>query len=208
MSFHLERDGWNAYGRKEIIQQAMWLIDDRFLDLKVRTNTYQVEGDHPLVYDDTWNITNLNAYYSNKGYRDILWYQLTALRSVAKKPEIYIFADYQPKVPGYAWANGNLVKTIHSKDGVKVEGNFALALNTAYLGGPGVFSDPYFWSAVIAHEMCHNLGHRHPDPNDPRYNFCQLVAHSWATYSGGNYKHGLELRLIQCGGPWKGGGGS
>jgi hypothetical protein len=201
--FYLKGDGWDSYGRRQIISQAMYLINDRFLDPRIATNGYSVDGDAYRVEGYLWNTTNLNSYYTGKGYRDILWYQLGSLRQTRKRPELSIWAQYEPNLNAYGWANYNKVNVKFSKEGFVTDGDFVIALNTRFLGGGGFYSDPYIWAGTIAHEMLHNLGHGHlPNRNDPAYDRCQLIAHERAVYYGGRYKRGLNRPVILCGGRW------
>lgn len=202
--FYLKGDGWDSYGRRDIVRQAMSLINDRFAGVYTTTNGYEVEGDRYNMEGDLWDITNLNSYYSGKGYRDILWYQMIALRSTKTRPDLNIHAEYDKDKNAVGWANTNTVKVKFSKEGFVIEGEFNIALNTYFLGGGGHYKDPYYWAGTIAHEMLHNLGHLHLEKrDDPKYSECQLIAHERAVYYDAKYRRGLERPVVLCGGRWK-----
>jgi len=54
------------------------------------------------------------------------------------------------------------------------DSKFVITLNKYYVAGPGIWSDADYWAGTIAHEMMHNLGHRHPDISDPDYKKYQI----------------------------------
>lgn len=55
----------------------------------------------------------------------------------------------------------------------KQKGKFLLTLNDYYVGSRR-YSSANDWSGTIAHEMAHNLGHRHPDASDSDYRRYQI----------------------------------
>ena len=101
-----------------------------------------------------------------------------------------------------AWGQTNLVvlkylgKTgANGEDGWTVSGDFRVRLNTRYLGGGGSYSDPLFWAMLIAHEMLHNLGHRHVNGNDLRdySDRWQINLFARAVYCDGKYRTGTHV---------------
>lgn len=205
IGYRLLGQGWGGGNRKEIIGKSMSILAGRFLDTAVTLNGYAVDGNNYRLADDLWDITNLNAWFTGKGYRDILIEQLSVIRTLPfeKRPAVNIWGEYKPEVKAYGWANINKVKTKFSKTGSSVDGEFVLALNTFLVGGGGHLSDPVFWAGTIAHEMLHNLGHLHiVDRNDPQYDRCQLIAHERAVYYGGKYRRGMNRPAVLCGGRW------
>lgn len=205
ITFHLEGDGWDGFNRRQIVSQAMWLVNERFLDQRIATNGYQVDGNNYNMHGNLWNITNLNSYFSGKGYADILWFQLAALRITNNRPRLFIQAEHRPQINALGWANIGLVEVKYSRERFDITGDFRIVLNTHFLGGAGHYSDPYYWAGTIAHEMLHNLGHLHStDREDPRYSQCQLIAHERSVYYNGRYRRGLERPMVLCGGRWGG----
>jgi hypothetical protein len=200
IDFDLKGEGWNRFGREDIIAKAMWLINRRFLATDILSNAYRVGGSY-YVTGDLWGITNLNSYYTGKGYGDLLWYQLQSLRIAREKPTLTITAYYDKDVNAVAWAHYNRVKVKYSRDGFTVEGAFEITVNTFYLGGADPYSDPYYWAGTIAHEMLHNLGHMHDKSNrEAVYYDRQMIVFERAVYWGGRYRRGLRTPVIRCGG--------
>ena len=46
---------------------------------------------------------------------------------------------------------------------VAQEGDFDLEINTHFVNSGGRYNNAEEWASTIAHEMLHNLGHRHPE---------------------------------------------
>lgn len=69
ISYHFQGDGSTKHRRMSIIVEAMAIVSHRIFDLRILRNTYQ-EEDRYFQAADLWKITNLNSYYSGKGYRD------------------------------------------------------------------------------------------------------------------------------------------
>lgn len=63
----------------------------------------------------------------------------------------------------------------------RYEGNFNLKLNTRIINSGGRYDTAEEWASTIAHEMAHNLGHRHPEGKGP----WQIEALNDAVYSNG-----------------------
>lgn len=201
----LHGDGWDSYRRKDIIGQSLWLINHRFLDVKIIANGLSVEGGSYNQEGDLWNLTNLGSYNSRLGYADIILHQLVALRETANRPKLHIELAHRPNKQAVGWANTNLVQVKFNRDRYTIEGEFRIYLNSHFLGGSGHYSDPYYWAGTIAHEMLHNLGHLHiTDRESSQYARCQLIAHERSLYYNGKYQRGMERPVVLCGGRWNG----
>lgn len=95
-------------------------------------------------------------------------------------PDIYIHRGYEERAPGYrgwlARARYDTVRIYWDGDSWRSTGDskFVMTLNNYFVAGPGVYSSAEGWAGTIAHEMLHNLGHRHPDIDDPNYEKYQI----------------------------------
>jgi serine/threonine-protein kinase len=178
----------NMSNERGIIRKAMNILHSRFRNMLVASNTYSVlsggafvttEALKAMGYDDSDNSRNL-----------LLWNQLSHLRMANKDgksyfPRVVFRVDH---AESKYWAHAPLDRvTARSPD--SVAGEFITTLNRYHLGARGDGSDPVAWAAVIAHEMLHNLGHRHEDDkyDDER----QINVYQRAVYHNGKYKVGL-----------------
>jgi hypothetical protein len=194
-------DFGDQYNRNDIISQAYTVLHTRFRDINVLRNAYRVGGDGWFVDGDYARQTNLGAHPTLNTTRDVLWFQMHVLRlpnsameegDEGPTPfgEIHAHPFYEESsVRGKAPVG--IVKVKYVKPGqYRRNGHFKVFLNTWWLGGAGDGSDPYYWASVIAHEMLHNLGHKHKANEyvDGR----QMNAFHRAVYCNGNYRPGAD----------------
>lgn len=103
-----------------------------------------------------------------------------------------------------AWAPvGTVVLPKGDESDVKQEirGHFSFTLNTYYLNAPSreEYQSADFWAGVFAHEMLHNLGHKHPAISDKAYNRYLINIYSRCISCDGTYRWGEQYTRIRCG---------
>lgn len=97
-------------------------------------------------------------------------------------PDIYIRMGYEKTRKGYSgWVARAPLNTVKifwdwglEEWRLSDDSKFDITLNNALLATGGIYSDPEYWAGTIAHEMAHNLGHRHPSPSDPNFSKYQI----------------------------------
>jgi len=191
----------DQFNRNAILSGAFTVLHNRFRDINVARNAYQVGGNGWYVDEAYGRETNLGAHPTLNTYRDVLWFQLIVLRlpNTAMEPddegptpfgEIHAY-PYHAQDDSRGKAPVGIVKVKYVKPGqYRRHGHFRVYLNTWWLGGPGVGSDSYYWASVIAHEMLHNLGHKH---HPGEYTNGRLInAFHRAVYCNGNYRPGVD----------------
>lgn len=153
-----------------------------------------------LQNENIWRATYANSRYAlvtNEAYRgsmllsanenswNLLWRQLYYLSlpnddgdTEPAFPNIKITGIYEAPEKGRGnWLGRAPLDTVQVRmeDGaVRQSGSFTLSLNTYYFGSNEYYSDPNEWAATIAHEMLHNLGHRH-DSSTVAYDSLQII---------------------------------
>ncbi len=212
IQYDLVGDLWDVpedpRNRKQIVNQAMHYVWRRFLDVEIASNVYTLDNVLYGQTDELWDTTNLDAYYSNLGRRDVLWYQLRSLRewyqnenAIYTKPRLSIHS-YNKDENAVARAHYNTVQVVYDQTGFRVTGDFSVFVNFHYLGEAGCYSDPLYWAITIAHEMLHNLGHDHDASlQDPYYDRRQMIVFENAFYRDGAYHFDLPSVESRCGGP-------
>jgi hypothetical protein len=131
---------------------------------------------------------------------NLLWHQLVTLREAEDGDGDMWFPKVTFKTPDYpedspAWASANL-GLVTARGKTSVSGEFVIQINLRRLGGGGDQGDPVNWASVIAHEMLHNLGHKH-EPNhytDDR----QINVFQHAIYWNGRYSKGDRVPPFFC----------
>lgn len=193
------------YDRHRILQQALYVLHDRFMSWPIIRNSYQISRDNYYVQGQYWADSNV-ASHPQYGPRELLWYQMQTLCLPASAqqagdegppmPEIHLYPYYREDGSwGFArWTNRVMVK-YESNESVRRTGDFHVHLNQYHLGGDGDGSDPYMWACVLGHEMLHNLGHAHDvdDYGDIR----QVNCFHRALYCNGNYR-GQDTPDFKC----------
>lgn len=198
---------WNDdYDRLSIVRQAMWVINNRFLDVEnVVQNVLDVTTNGYSFQMESWN--ELSPHFPEMTLGDhLLWYQLRTLRNWMSPPDarsgptLYIHSAYQEQ-DIFAWAPFNTVHVSGDGDTYRVEGDFEIYLNFYMLGAGGLNSDPWSWASTIAHEMLHNLGHAHEHVSHPSYQRQQINVFTAALYYGNRqYQYGMRTPDVRCGG--------
>lgn len=103
-------------------------------------------------------------------------------------PDIVLRAYYEQN--DY-WANApvGVVKTMYNAaTSDDVTGQFTVNVNRYWLGAKGNGSNPEVWAGVLAHEMLHNLGHKHG--KDEYGDHLQINAFDAAVRTNGRHKIG------------------
>lgn len=202
-----EYEWTDDYNRRNIIHEAMWIINRRFLDIEnVAQNVLDVASNGYAFQDSAWS--NLKPHYPDLSLGDqLLWYQLLTIRNWMSPPDpqpgpkLYILSASGDQ-NAFGWAPYDTVTVSGDGDQYQVTGDFKIELNFKILGGGGLNSDPWFWASIIAHEMLHNLGHQHPEPvNHPNYQRRQINAFTASLYYGNRtYRFGMRTPDVRCGG--------
>lgn len=188
-------NGWDV-NRRLLIGQAIWLVEQRFLNPAIAKNAHEQNGDYYYLTGQLGAATVQDAYAYAPDYAGVLWKQLSALRNAQSKPILYIEGQYRKDLGNIAaWASCDQVKIRFAKTGatLSLTGSFHIFLNT-YLVSSNVspFTDPSLWATVIAHEMLHCLGHMHENCTDYGYSWRQMITFHDAFYFNGRYIRGMK----------------
>lgn len=196
LSYRLYGNGWNDYGRRRIVDRAVYLAGLLSHD-SVIGNTYQLGGKEYNLTRWAWNNANLASYYRNPGYKDLLNIQLNRIDGF--RPVVNISPYYRRD---NSWGEAPLNKVVIKilSDGrARLSGEFSIKLNFYHLGARGDGSSSAVWAGVIAHEMLHNLGHMH-GKGDYR-NSIQINALQQAvTNAAGGNQNIAAASHFRCGG--------
>ena len=201
--------GTNSYRRwidPRFSQEERRLIDDA-LRLAVsrlqRKRTWEQVEELYKYASVTRNSLNSSSLCDEADVRrNLLFHQLYYLslpngaRDVEPAfPDIYIYYGYEPRQSGEkGWLGRAPYDTVQIYwDGEAEEwrqkGSFKITLNNYFVAAGGRYSEASDWAGTIAHEMLHNLGHRHPDSSDPNYSRYQInVLDAVVQNDGEDYK--------------------
>jgi hypothetical protein len=143
--------------------------------------------------------------------RNLLFHQLYWLSMPNGKndtarpfPDVYIRKGYEKTLRGHSgWvarAPYDTVRiywdTLVGEWRLSDDSKFEITLNNYFVNAGGVYSDPEYWAGTIAHEMGHNLGHRHPDHSDPDYSKYQINVLDEVIQNNGQDFKGSRPRLL------------
>jgi hypothetical protein len=197
----------DKFDRHSILGGAANVLHSRFRDPRVARNAYQIARGYSID-GQAWKDSNIEPH-PTVGPDGMLAEQLSILRlpNTAMDegdegppfPPIHIHPFHQEN---HVWGNGplNIVKVVWEKGNTwRRKGEFKVFVNLYHLGANADDGkSPFKWASVIAHEMLHNLGHRHgPDTGPQDYsNNLQINAFHRALFCNGNYDGGrLQLRF-------------
>lgn len=177
-----------------LLKRAMNLAVIRMQDRNVWLNTYGT-AKYALVTSYAYRDSHLLR--SNENSWNLLWRQLYYLSlpndpddTSPAFPNIKVTGVYAPPaIGGRGWlgrASYNTVGIEMVNGVVRQKGEFQIQLNTYYMGRSAYYSDANEWAATIAHEMLHNLGHRHDDKNVD-YESLQIITFDHAVKFNGKY---------------------
>lgn len=181
-------------GQQSILKKAVDIAVSRIQERDVWLNTYS-QARYALV--TTYAFRESHLLSTDENSWNLLWRQLYYLSlpndaddTTPAFPDIHIRGQYAPPEMGKrGWlghAPLNKVSIVMTNGAVRQTGEFELTLNTYYLGRSEFYSDPNEWAATIAHEMLHNLGHRHDD-SSVDYESLQIIALDRAVKANGRY---------------------
>lgn len=176
----------NRFGvtERRILTQACQLAVERMQSREVRDKVYQLSG---FSYLSDSVISRSHATATRESRWNLLWRQLSTLSSPNGDsdteppfPNIYIlYASDAPRSGQLGWLGRAYLDLVtvywdSSEKEWKQKGSFVITINDYFVARGQRYSDPNDWAGTIAHEMLHNLGHRHPDSTDPDYNKYQI----------------------------------
>jgi hypothetical protein len=179
------------FNRRQILANAMNLLHFRFRDMRVPHNAYGVLQGGSFLEGGVMEAHGINDNETNRN--NLLWHQLEQLRLAgAKFPNVVFKAADLGEEP---WASARL-GLVTARDPENIAGSFEMNINLRVIGGGGERSDVTAWASVIAHEMLHNLGHKHEPGNytDNR----QINVFQHAVYHNGAYRNGLMCPGFAC----------
>ena len=156
------QDGFSTL-EGEIIIEALQLVANRLTSPHIWQNMYELLGERGCyLADGVWKRSNVGV---TKGYEryELLRWQLTNLRPTC--PVIHVVPYSKRGTSEWGRASLGRVALVSTERGrrVRIEGEFEVKLNRDWVGRSGPGSSPDAWAGLIAHEMLHNLGHRHHD---------------------------------------------
>lgn len=189
MDWHNKGTGVNSYRRwidpefpqkeRDLIEQALRLAVNR---LQEKRNWEEIQERFRYSWVTSGILSSSRVCDERNIRLNLLFNQLYWLSlpnagndTTPAFPDIYISKGYEQTHEGetgwVASAPYNTVKIYWEGQGWRAtsDSKFVITLNTYYVAGPGVWSKADYWAGTIAHEMMHNLGHRHPDISDPNY---------------------------------------
>jgi len=191
--------------RHSILGGAAFILHSRFRDIRVARNAYRIARGY-FIDDQAWKDSNIEPH-PTVGPDEMLAEQLAILRlpNTAMDegdveppfPPIHIHPFHQ-KSGVWGHAPFNTVKVVWEKGNTwRRKGEFKVFVNLYHLGSEADDGkNPLKWASVIAHEMLHNLGHRHGRSTGPQdySNNLQINAFHRAVFCNGNYDGG-KLKL-------------
>jgi hypothetical protein len=193
-NWHRKGTGTNSYRRwidpkfnqveRSLIEDALRIAVNR-LQQKSIWERVQELYDYASVTRDSLTSSGLCNEADVK--RNLLFHQLYYLSipngahdDEPAFPDVYIYYGYEPRREGEkGWLGHAPYDTVRiywdseAKEW-RQKGSFKITLNNHFVAAGGRYSEANDWAGTIAHEMLHNLGHRHPDSNDPNYSKYQI----------------------------------
>ena len=191
---------------RDLIERALRIAVKR---LQQKRNWERIQE----LYQYAWITSNsleLSGLCSEPGVRrNLLFHQLywLSLPNGPKDtnpafPDIYIRWAHEKPTPGdngwVARARYNTVTIYWDGDGWSSteDSKFVITLNNYYVAAHDVYSDAEYWAGTIAHEMLHNLGHRHPNSDDPNYKKYQINVVDEVIQNDGHVYKGSRRTLL------------
>ena len=155
------------YGEETLLRKAMNVLSARFQDRRVWQNVYDLG---PRYYIAGNVMENSNLIDNEENCRNLLWHQVHILslpnspgNDEPPFPHVHLNAYHEEsEVLGRAALNEVTIKYAGNNT-YRQLGEFKVDLNRYQLGAGGEGSDPEWWAGTIAHEMLHNLGHKHEE---------------------------------------------
>lgn len=196
-SFTANIDSGFADDQYALIDEALHIVVGRFTDSRIVDNMYEFEREWSYRFSKSaWHIANLhrkaNRYWRRK--ENFLEYQLINLDL---RPHHISVRKFHRRDDTYGEAVVGTINRKYVGDGRgRWDGSFEVYLNAFHVNSDVPQSqDPNFWATVIAHEMLHNLGHRHGN-RDQLY---QMIAFEHCFYHNGSFRIGDDCPKFGCG---------
>jgi hypothetical protein len=175
----------------------------RMIQAHVIANGVRLSGNGYNLAGGVWERSNLanNPVPYWRHYARVMEWQLASLRVNHFQPALHIRWAFEPNAPWWGRANLNTAALVYNQrtNDVEMEGGFEIQLN-AYWATTNDRRNSYdVWGGVIAHEMLHNLGHGHDNPQSYDDRWPINVMDRCVTYNG-NYRGGYREYNWLCGG--------
>ncbi len=189
-----KRTGSNSYRRsidsrfnnveQDLIERALQIAVKR---LQQKRNWDRIQELYQYAWVTSNSLKSSGLCSEPDVRRNLLFHQLYWLSlpngpndTTSAFPDVYIrYAHEEPAEGDTGWvarARYDTVTIYWDGDGWSSTGDskFVITLNNYYVAAHGVYSNAEYWAGTIAHEMLHNLGHRHPNSSDPNYEKYQI----------------------------------
>jgi hypothetical protein len=207
-SYRRSIDPGFSTAEKTLIEEALRIAVSR---IQKKSNWEQIKDLYGYAWITSGSLASSGLCDEPDMRRNLLFNQLYWLSVPNGKndtapafPDIYIEKGYEASPGDYTgWvARGPLdtVKIFWDWDiqewRLSDDSKFKITLNNYFVNAGGIYSNPEYWAGTIAHEMGHNLGHRHPAPSDPNYAKYQINVMDEVIQNDGQGYKGARSRLL------------
>ena len=189
---------WDSWLRKVVGRASRMLHQD------VMDNYLRLHGDGHFLGPGVWERSN-NANEPREYWRQehtLLEWQVKSLRINDFQPKLMVRWAREPDEEWWGKASVGTCAVIYDEDSdnVKFDGDFEIKLNTYWATVENDARNTLdVWGGVVAHEMLHNLGHRHgKDEYDDRW---PMNMFERCVLYDGEYRGGYREYDWRCGGP-------
>ncbi len=182
--YKFQIDSKFSSAQENLIRNALKIAVERIQDNEV---WQQVKSTYGFAFPTPKTINNSGLCSNLEIRRNILFHQLYYLSvpeanelSATKFPDIEITFRNEPPAEGeLGWlgkARYDVVNVYWSnaRNRWQKSGSFKVAINAHFLFKNKIYSNSEYWAGIVAHEMAHNLGHRHPKSTHPDYKKYQI----------------------------------
>jgi len=177
-----------------LIQEAFVILNRELLSLKVKSNMHSIRSDwEPSIREQVWDTLLVEQF--NEAHENVMAWQLKGL-SATQVPVRIGYMNKDSARWGSAYV-GVVESHVESNGNVRFDGTFSCQLNEFHFKSKDQWqaNSPDVWAIVIAHELLHNLGHRHGD----RSQLTQMIAFERCLYYRGSYEDARQCPVYECG---------